>query len=90
MNLRLLSLLFFCSLLMGCRQEDWKEMRFQKPTTLSLAELQRAIVPLDSKTPPKVTLEGEEVVVRYNSMHLAKQNIRYACTTIANEKERAK
>lgn len=83
MNFRSFSLLVSFLLLAGCRQEDWREFRFESPASVDFSALQQAVIALDRKTPPVVTLEGTQIVVRYNSMHLSTRNILYVCEELS-------
>ncbi len=70
-------LLLSCFLLAGCRQEDWRTATFDRPAGLPEETLRERIYGLDTQTPPQVTLQGDKVHVRYNSLHLAKKNIEF-------------
>ncbi len=74
----LLALGLMALLLSGCRQEDWREVEVALPEGMAPTVAVERVMALDTQTPPKVTVEGGRVKVRYNSMHMAIKNIEYA------------
>lgn len=71
-------------LLAGCRREDWRETTFALPRGVPAARAAEALRALDSQTPPEVTVEGETLRIRYNSMRVAPGNFAYTLRTLAN------
>jgi hypothetical protein len=74
-------------LLIGCRQEDWKETSFEAPTNVEPNVLIETLRALDRETPPVVRVEQSVVHVRYNSMHVAIRNFTHVCDELAAKEE---
>ena len=57
---------------------------FALPRGVPAARAAEALRALDSQTPPEVTVEGETLRIRYNSMRVAPGNFAYTLRTLAN------
>lgn len=79
--------LFLCLLLTaltsGCRQEDWRTVELPLPEGIAEPAAVAAMVALDRQTPPEVTLQARVLHIRYNSLHVAPMNFRYALQQLA-------
>ncbi len=83
-------IVFLSLLLVGCRQEDWKETSFEVPANVNQKVLISALRALDRETPPEVRIEQGMAHVRYNSMRLAVRNLTYVRDELAAKQELSK
>lgn len=71
--------------MLGCRREDWREMRTPLPEGCSAERAIRALTWLDPQTPPEIAEADGVLIIRYNSLHLAPQNFLYVLKHLPEE-----